>query len=168
MKKISVNLIFLLFCISGSMNAQDQRAVFMGIIMDSVSNVPLQNVRIYCRDTVPVYSDIKGQFQIWMKSSDNLHFRKCGFAYHTEKITGKRQVIYLSKSNPEVCKNMSKKYPKGKPDVIFDGLIIPDEEWSDALSMDPSEIRSIEFIEDQAHTKDIFMINSIFQWNRER
>jgi hypothetical protein len=132
--------------------------------MDSATSSPLQNVRIYYQDTIPLYSDKTGKFRINIKASDKLHFRKAGYAWHTETITGDEfQKIYLFKSDASLQEKLSKVYSREKTKIFYDDKLIPFEEFGDAFSTHSSEIESINI--NSSRTKVI--LQSIFKWNKK-
>jgi hypothetical protein len=125
---------------------------------------PLQDVRIYCQDTVPVYSDKAGKFRIPVKTGDNLHFRKAGYAWHTEKIINENMTFCLFKSDSSLHKELSRAYPREKTEIMYDDKLVPPDEWGDAFSTRPSEIILIET--KTSPQKNKIILKSVFQWNK--
>jgi hypothetical protein len=148
--------------------AQHSSFVCKGIVIDSVTMSPLQNVRIYCRDTIPAYSDKTGKFRIPVKTGDKLHFRKAGYAWHTEKITEENMTVCLFKSDSSLHKKLSRTYPREKTEIMYDDKLVPFNEWGDAFSTHPSEIILIILINGQnSPQKNKIILKSIFQWNKQ-
>jgi hypothetical protein len=145
--------------------AQQHSFVCKGIVFDSITMFPLQNVRIYYQDTIPVYSDKTGKFRISVKTGDNLHFRKAGYAWHTEKIINENMTVSLLKSDSSLYERLKLTYPREGTKIIYDDKLVPFDEWGDAFSTHPSEIVLID-ANTTSPSKNTVIIKSIFQWNK--
>jgi hypothetical protein len=164
MKSVHVYLNIALFGIS-NLFAQQHNPVYKGIVKDNVTMLPLNHVRIYYCDTIPAFTNQKGVFQLNGHTTAVCLFRKEGYVWHTEElIIGKETVVYLSKSNLSTQDKFSKEYSEDKTEIIFDDMPVPYEEWGDALSIDPSEIKSIGWeLGDRANVKNKLIIKSAFK-----
>lgn len=123
-----------------------QLSIFRGIIIDSITNKPLQNVKIYRiseQDTSQLTSDISGAFQVVLSKEIKLHFRKDGYGWHSIIITDntKEETICLLPSKP-AQENIGQKNIDNA-EIIFDGKELPRNQWDDACSIRPSEIASL-------------------------
>jgi len=158
--------------------AQQNSFVCNGAVKDDLTKSALPNVRIYYRDTIPVYSDENGQFHLQAKTGDKLHFRKAGYGWHTEKITAETlQTVYLAPSSSVMIKKDFGKeaYNPDRTDYIYDGKLVPFEEWDDAYSTPQKEIsvlRITKAIYKDPPTnliliqKNKVIMTSIFQYNQ--
>jgi hypothetical protein len=181
MKKIYLFLFLLLLCGTSEVYGQED-LFFEGTVKDSAMN-PLPDVRVYYRDTVPIYNDRDGKFRIRMKHGDKLHFRKSGYVWHTEIITEKSTgVIILAPTQSAMIKKRfgggkySPTYSPEYTDIIFDDKPVRFEEWLDAFAMHRSELVSLsirkgKFDDENGKTivrkKTEITIKSIFQWNKD-
>jgi hypothetical protein len=118
--------------------AQQDDFVCKGVVLNTAKEL-LQDVRIYYRDTIPVYTNQNGEFQIQLKKGDKLHFRKSGYAWHTREITDNATEIILK---PNKVKKVDENtfYDTVYTEIIYDGKLVPDKEFYDAFSTDHSEI----------------------------
>jgi len=135
--------------------------MFKGVIIDSTTNKPLQNVKIYQmseQDTIQTNNDISGKFQLMLSKGTKLHFRKVGYAWHSIKITEnnmKEGTVYLLPSK-QIQLDLGNKEDSTEIIIIYDGKIVPQNEWNDVLSIPKDEIGSVNFyVKDKKNILDV-------------
>jgi len=149
-KKMKNKIFFLLMLNLSVVGYAQQSPIFRGIIMDANTNLPLKEVGIYrisAGDTLKMQSGVNGEFQLPFKAGSRLLFKKKGYAWHVlRKINDSPQQIKLVPSNPGSkikLFDQDEKRKEGKMDLYFDGQLVPETEWADALCIDPKEIRDL-------------------------
>jgi hypothetical protein len=172
MKKLYLFLLIATSCLC-SLHARQDGQVCTGTVCDSAMT-PLPNVRIYCRDTVPVYSDRNGTFRIRANIGDKLHFRKPGYGWHTEQIAQPdMQKVILT---PSIPGSVASELGPDNMDFLYDGKPVPFEEWDDASCTPREEVLSVRMLKikynDDNPANSIVIrrgkviFESIFQWNQ--
>jgi hypothetical protein len=177
MKKTGLFFVIWISCVV-YVFARQNSVVCRGTVRDHATNSPLQNVRIYYRDTIPVYSNSAGEFQITARPGDKLHFRKAGYGWHTKEITGEEDMpVDLAASKPEkIIPDFGNTYRADYTELLYDGKPVPFEEWIDACSSPHDDIISLQIIRGKyeqqngrvvvLQKKKIIYI-SVFQWNQK-
>lgn len=101
--------------------------VYKGLIVDSVTQKGLSNVRIYVDNNLAaVKSDVAGVFRITVRKGAHVRFRKTGYTWKNKVITGNDDgKIAMSPSSPKkgIHGHVSK--------IEVDGKLLPEEEWND-------------------------------------
>jgi len=175
MKPVFISLCMIMSCM---MYGQQNEILCKGVIKDKNTQRVLENVRVYYRDTVPVYSNSQGQFQLTAKKGEKLQFRKSGYAWQTKEITAEdMQNVYLVNSGDD--SGFGDFNSKDSTEVFCDGMLIPFEEWKDLGSMLSKSKENIvnltilkgEFKKQGNETiiirKNKIDIQSSFNWNRK-
>ena len=146
MKKICICFYVLLFSLSYTF-AQKNTFLYKGSIVDSSTNAVLQNVRIFVisnGDTLKTTSNSAGQFQVTALINAKLHFRKAGYAWQSLGIKDRNmQKIYLVPSK-SLCEKDIGKENYDRVTVLYDGHVVPQNEWDDVASINKDEIESLE------------------------
>ena len=105
----------------------------------------MQNVRIYRiynKDTIKILST-DGKFEVIAGKGAKLNFRKSGYAWHTVKIHDRNMLdVYMVPSKSHEKDIGKENY--NKTEIIFDGEVIPQEEWDDVCSVNQDEIEFLE------------------------
>jgi hypothetical protein len=125
-----------------------------------------------------LYSDQNGQFSIKAQIGDVLSFRKKGYSWHNVEIKAEdMQIVYLRNSSTVVVKNdLGPNFNRENTEIIYDGFVVPFEEWRDSYSMHGSQFVNLEIIsgnfqkqgdKEVVIKKTQIIIQSIFQWNNK-
>ncbi|MDR0606211.1 MAG: hypothetical protein LBG80_18180 [Bacteroidales bacterium] len=139
------NILLLFFIVTlNTLYAQQTEFKYKGVIKDSITMVALDSVRIYKiynNDTIKILSDATGQFETVISTGTKFHFRKRGYGWQTIKVSDKNmQYIYLIPNKDSWVRNEA--YYRTK--MIYNGEIVPREEWDDLANINRDEIASLE------------------------
>jgi hypothetical protein len=117
------------------------------VVLDNITKTPLQDVRIsviYQNDTTHIESNKLGEFKYSAKKGTRLFFKKRGYAWHFVDIKDDPvKFIILLPSNPWSERDIGKKN-MNNTEFIFNGRLVPQDEWDDAGSMDKDDIANFE------------------------
>ena len=151
MKNIYYHICLIVYIISVLTVSAQEDFIFSGIIVDIHTDEPLQNVkiyRIYDSDTIISHSNLKGEFQISLKTGTRLLLKKSGYAWHIVNVTRDMKQIKLTPSK-KLSHNFNnfniagEKQDENMVDIFFDGKLIPRAQWDDAISMDKDLIKNV-------------------------
>ena len=151
MKKIPLFIVFSLFIVSTAVGYAQQDIVCKGIITDSTTNLPLEDVRIYKifnSDTIMYQTNASGEFKIPLQAGSKLFLKKKGYAWQNVRISNNEiqqiQMKPSKQSSPSPIiitrEDTGKTYGNDSIDVYFNGHLVPASELNDALSIDVNEI----------------------------
>ena len=152
MKKIPLFIVLLLLIVNTSVGYAQKDIVCKGTITDSITRLPLEDVRIYKifnSDTVMFQTNPAGEFQISLQAGSKLFLKKTGYAWRIVSVSdNKIQQIKMKPSTPSsgpliTRTDTGKSFNNEDVDLYFNGQLVPFSEMNDALDIHGEEIISV-------------------------
>ena len=126
-----------LLAINLSIGFSQQNFISRGRIVDSKTNLALQEVAIYKifnGDTIETKCDEKGEFQIMLQTGSTLLFKRNGYKLQEVKITD--NALQLIKLVPKAIRLLDGdgNNDMEKVDFYLNEKLVPEDEWDDVWS----------------------------------